>query len=70
MNDNGKANEELSPEALEQAAGGGLYTTASDASTKKWCARCQANTTWIYLSGNYVCGTCGKGGAAAPYAMR
>ena len=59
MNDNGKASEELCPEDLEQAAGG-IYTTASDANTKKWCGRCQKETTWIYLFGNYVCGNCSK----------
>ena len=61
MNDNGKGTEELSPEALEQAAGGGgIYTTASDANSSKWCDRCKAYTTWIYLFGNYVCGSCSK----------
>lgn len=62
MNDNGKANEELSPEALEQAAGGGgIVTTASDAEKKQYCDTCGHETKWIYSQGKWVCGTCGKG---------
>ena len=62
MNDNGKANEELSPEALEQAAGGGIYTTASDAEIWQKCDTCGHETKWIYLQGKWVCGSCGKSG--------